>query len=72
MVMAAVSLIAEHGGRLDERTVREGLEGNLCRCTGYHNIVNAVKAASEKIYGAEAEQPVRGPVHTPIGVPIVQ
>jgi len=45
MVMAAVSLIAEHG-QLTEAEVREGLEGNLCRCTGYHNIVKAVLAAS--------------------------
>jgi aerobic-type carbon monoxide dehydrogenase small subunit (CoxS/CutS family) len=41
MVMAAVSLLAEEE-HLDERGVREGLEGNLCRCTGYHNIVEAV------------------------------
>ena len=41
MVMAATSLIAENPG-LDEAGVREGLEGNLCRCTGYHNIVKAV------------------------------
>ncbi len=45
MVMAAVSLIAECGP-LTEAEVREGLEGNLCRCTGYHNIVKAVLAAS--------------------------
>jgi carbon-monoxide dehydrogenase small subunit len=45
MVMAAVSLIKENPV-LDERGVREGLEGNLCRCTGYHNIVRAVLAAS--------------------------
>ena len=45
MVLAAVSLIDEHG-RLTEQEVREGLEGNLCRCTGYHNIVKAVMAAS--------------------------
>jgi len=45
MVMAAVSLIAEHG-TMSEAEVREGLEGNLCRCTGYHNIVKAVLAAS--------------------------
>jgi aerobic carbon-monoxide dehydrogenase small subunit len=45
MVMAAVSLIAEHPS-LDETAVREGLEGNLCRCTGYHNIVKAVLAAA--------------------------
>ena len=45
MVMAAVSLIEEQPG-LDEAAVREGLEGNLCRCTGYHNIVKAVLAAA--------------------------
>jgi carbon-monoxide dehydrogenase small subunit len=41
MVMAAVSL-ANEGKAGDEAAVREGLEGNLCRCTGYHNIVQAV------------------------------
>lgn len=45
MVMAAVSLIEENGSPT-EREVREGLEGNLCRCTGYHNIVKAVLAAA--------------------------
>jgi len=45
MVMAAVSLIEENAS-LDERGVREGLEGHLCRCTGYHNIVKAVLAAA--------------------------
>jgi carbon-monoxide dehydrogenase small subunit len=46
MVMAAVSLIEEHP-EPTERDVRQGLEGNLCRCTGYHNIVKAVLAAAE-------------------------
>ena len=46
MVMAAVSLVAE-GKAGDERSVREGLEGNLCRCTGYHNIVQSVLAAAK-------------------------
>jgi carbon-monoxide dehydrogenase small subunit len=46
MVMASVSLIDEHP-EPTERDVREGLEGNLCRCTGYHNIVKAVLAAAE-------------------------
>jgi carbon-monoxide dehydrogenase small subunit len=45
MVMAAVSLIEEQPD-LDEAAVREGLEGNLCRCTGYHNIVKSVMAAA--------------------------
>ena len=47
MVMSAVSLI-DHDPDLDERKVREGLEGNLCRCTGYHNIVRAVLVAAGK------------------------
>ena len=45
MVMAAVSLI-EEGGATDRESIRHGLEGNLCRCTGYHNIVEAVAAAA--------------------------
>jgi carbon-monoxide dehydrogenase small subunit len=44
MVMAAVSLVEEHPNPSEEE-VRHGLEGNLCRCTGYHNIVKAVLAA---------------------------
>ena len=42
MVMSAVDLVARHPGA-DEKTIREELEGNLCRCTGYHNIVKAVQ-----------------------------
>jgi aerobic carbon-monoxide dehydrogenase small subunit len=45
MVMAAVGLLSENP-KPTEREVREGLEGNLCRCTGYHNIVRAILAAS--------------------------
>ena len=45
MVMAAISLVEEYPG-LDEGGVRHGLEGNLCRCTGYQNIVDAVLAAA--------------------------
>jgi aerobic carbon-monoxide dehydrogenase small subunit len=45
MVMAAVSLLAEHP-HPTEQQVRSGLEGNLCRCTGYHNIVRAVLTAA--------------------------
>ena len=45
MVMAAVSLI-DDGEAGSEQAIREGLEGNLCRCTGYHNIVKAVAAAA--------------------------
>ena len=46
MVMAAVSLLDENPSPT-EQEVRLGLEGNLCRCTGYHNIVKAVLAAAE-------------------------
>jgi aerobic carbon-monoxide dehydrogenase small subunit len=45
MVMASVSLLNDNPNPT-EREVREGLEGNLCRCTGYHNIVLAVLAAA--------------------------
>jgi carbon-monoxide dehydrogenase small subunit len=48
MVMAAVDLAQTHD-HLDEQTVREGLEGNICRCTGYHNIVKAVLAGAESM-----------------------
>jgi carbon-monoxide dehydrogenase small subunit len=51
MVMAAVSLLQEDP-RPSEEDVRLGLEGNLCRCTGYHNIVKAVMAAADE--GASA------------------
>ncbi|MHB1711591.1 MAG: (2Fe-2S)-binding protein [Acidimicrobiales bacterium] len=50
MVMAAVSLLAENP-EPTEADVREGLEGNLCRCTGYHNIVSAVLAAAKGTAG---------------------
>ena len=48
MIMAAVDMIRRHDGDLDEETVRHELEGNLCRCTGYHNIVKAVLSAAEQ------------------------
>jgi carbon-monoxide dehydrogenase small subunit len=47
MIMAAVDMINRHPAGLDEKTVRAELEGNLCRCTGYHNIVKAILAASQ-------------------------
>jgi aerobic carbon-monoxide dehydrogenase small subunit len=46
MVMAAIGLLAENP-HPTEAEVREGLEGNFCRCTGYHNIVRAVLAAAD-------------------------
>ena len=56
MVMAATALLAENP-HPTEAQVREGLEGNLCRCTGYHNIVRAVLAAAEA--GAGSQPPAR-------------
>jgi carbon-monoxide dehydrogenase small subunit len=50
MVMAAVGLATERGA-LSSDEVRLGLEGNLCRCTGYHNIVAAVVAGSAEMAG---------------------
>jgi carbon-monoxide dehydrogenase small subunit len=46
MIMSALEMIRRKGHDLDERTVREQLEGNLCRCTGYHNIVKAIQAGA--------------------------
>jgi carbon-monoxide dehydrogenase small subunit len=48
MIMAAVDII-NRNSILDEKTVREELEGNLCRCTGYQNIVKSILAASERM-----------------------
>jgi carbon-monoxide dehydrogenase small subunit len=47
MIMTATDMIARHPEGLDEATVRAELEGNICRCTGYHNIVKAILAASQ-------------------------
>ena len=51
MIMSAVDMIRRYDGKLDEKTVRHELEGNICRCTGYHNIVKAVLAAAETMQG---------------------
>ena len=55
MIMTAVDIVARKGHALDEHTIRHELEGNLCRCTGYHNIVKAIAAGAQ----AMAEPPVR-------------
>jgi carbon-monoxide dehydrogenase small subunit len=47
MIMAAVDIVYRKGSELDESTIRDELEGNLCRCTGYHNIVKAVAAGAQ-------------------------
>jgi carbon-monoxide dehydrogenase small subunit len=51
MIMTAVDLIRRKP-KLDRKTIREELEGNLCRCTGYQNIVNAIEAAAKEMAAA--------------------
>ena len=49
MIMASVDLVRRHGRTLDEATIRAELDGNLCRCTGYHNIVRAIQAGAARM-----------------------
>jgi carbon-monoxide dehydrogenase small subunit len=46
MIMASLGLISSNGGDMSEEDIRMGLEGNLCRCTGYQNIVKSVQQAA--------------------------
>jgi carbon-monoxide dehydrogenase small subunit len=55
MIMTAVDMVRRKGNDLDEHTIREQLDGNLCRCTGYHNIVKAIAAGAK----AMAQPPLR-------------
>jgi len=54
MVMSAIDLL-QHNASPSETDVREWLEGNICRCTGYHNIVKSVQAAAETMRAEAAE-----------------
>jgi aerobic carbon-monoxide dehydrogenase small subunit len=56
MIMSAVDVVQRYGGKLDEATVRHELEGNICRCTGYHNIVKAVLDAAGRMKVAQAAE----------------
>jgi carbon-monoxide dehydrogenase small subunit len=56
MIMAAAGLLAENPNPTEEE-VRHGLEGNLCRCTGYHNIVKAVLDAAKAKGATVGAQP---------------
>ena len=51
MIMAAVDIVNRKGGSVDEATIRHELEGNICRCTGYHNIVAAIRAGAAAMGG---------------------
>jgi carbon-monoxide dehydrogenase small subunit len=49
MIMAAVDMVNRKGPDMDEATIRHELEGNICRCTGYHNIVKAIADGAQKM-----------------------
>jgi carbon-monoxide dehydrogenase small subunit len=53
MVMSAIDLVQRQPGA-DDKAIREGLEGNLCRCTGYHNIVRAVQQGAAAMAGGKS------------------
>ena len=52
MIMSALDIVRRRGHELDDHTIREQLDGNLCRCTGYHNIVKAILAAAPAMKSA--------------------
>jgi carbon-monoxide dehydrogenase small subunit len=52
MIMSALDMVRRKGHDLDESLVRRELEGNICRCTGYHNIVKAIQAGASAMKGA--------------------
>ncbi|MGZ9021361.1 MAG: (2Fe-2S)-binding protein [Rhodoplanes sp.] len=56
MIMTAIDIVRRKGNELDERTIREELDGNLCRCTGYHNIVKSI-AAGARVMASDAAAP---------------
>src|SRR5262247_3694667 len=56
MIMAAVDIVRRRGNDLDEHTIREQLDGNICRCTGYHNIVKAIAAGAKAMAKGGARQ----------------
>ena len=56
MIMSAIDIVHRHGGKLDEATVRHELEGNICRCTGYHNIVKSVLDAAVRMKVSQAAE----------------
>ena len=51
MIMTAIDMVRRLGNQLDEATIRHELEGNLCRCTGYQNIVKSIKAGAAAMAG---------------------
>jgi carbon-monoxide dehydrogenase small subunit len=49
MILAGVDIVKRNGRKVSEATIRHELDGNICRCTGYHNIVKAIQAAASKM-----------------------
>jgi carbon-monoxide dehydrogenase small subunit len=56
MIMSSIALLRENANPTDEE-IRHGIEGNLCRCTGYHNIVRSVEYAAARMRGEEPPPP---------------
>jgi carbon-monoxide dehydrogenase small subunit len=54
MIMSAIDIVNRKGFTLEEQVVREELEGNICRCTGYHNIVKAIASGAAAMGGKKA------------------
>ncbi|WP_436933751.1 (2Fe-2S)-binding protein [Halovenus marina] len=68
MIMTAKEFLEEtEDPNPDDEEIREAIEGNLCRCTGYQNIVRAVESAAERMYGDEAESATDGGVPAETG-----
>ena len=57
MIMTAVDMVNRKGNDLDDKTIRHELEGNLCRCTGYHNIVKAIAAGAKAMASKGGSRP---------------
>ena len=53
MIMAGIDIVSRKGTKLDEATIREELDGNICRCTGYHNIVKAIETGAAAMAGVK-------------------
>jgi carbon-monoxide dehydrogenase small subunit len=56
MIMAAIDMVNRKGNDLDDHTIRKELDGNLCRCTGYHNIVKSIAAGARAMAGGAGQQ----------------
>jgi carbon-monoxide dehydrogenase small subunit len=54
MIMSALDLVRREGYELSEETIRHNLEGNICRCTGYYNIIKAIGAGAKAMRNASA------------------